>query len=421
MDTTDQSAGASALSETRENAPARKSFWRSAGPGFITAAVVIGPGTITVASKVGAGFGAGLVWALLIAGSFMMLFTAMSARIGALNKQSLLTLVATHYGRWLAIVLGVFSFTVASSFQLSNYLACSTALTTLTDVKEQVWMGVIGAAALVFVFAARQLYKVLEKVMMALVFIMIAAFLANLAVARPNPVELISGLVPKLWPFEMTGLVIAMVATTFSVIAALYQSTLAQQKGWTAGDAPLASREAVVGISALVGVSLVIMLTSATVLRGGDIQNASHLAEQLKPLLGQTSVVLFSLGFFAAGFSSTIVNAMIGGGLLADSLGFSSNINRRPTRIFTAIAMGVGLGAGFYMLTQNTPLTGIILAQKTTIVVVPLAALVLILLANDRRIVGEKRNSLPMNCWAALALLLLIAMSAFRIKEMLAN
>jgi manganese transport protein len=258
-------------------------------------------------------------------------------------------------------------------------------------------------------------------VMMALVFIMIAAFLANLAVARPNPVELISGLVPKLWPFEMTGLVIAMVATTFSVIAALYQSTLAQQKGWTAGDAPLASREAVVGISALVGVSLVIMLTSATVLRGGDIQNASHLAEQLKPLLGQTSVVLFSLGFFAAGFSSTIVNAMIGGGLLADSLGFSSNINRRPTRIFTAIAMGVGLGAGFYMLTQNTPLTGIILAQKTTIVVVPLAALVLILLANDRRIVGEKRNSLPMNCWAALALLLLIAMSAFRIKEMLAN
>jgi manganese transport protein len=401
--------------------PSRKSFWRSAGPGFITAAVVIGPGTITVASKIGAGFGAGLVWALLIAGSFMMLFTAMSARIGALNNQSLLTLVATHYSRALAIVLGVASFTVASSFQLSNYLACSTALTTLTGVREQIWMVVIGAAALVFVFAARQLYKVLEKVMMALVFVMIAAFIGNLAVARPNPLELMSGLVPTLWPLESTGLVIAMVATTFSVIAALYQSTLAQQKGWTSADAGVASREAVVGISALVGVSLVIMLTSATVLRGGDIQNASHMAEQLKPLLGQTAVVLFCLGFFAAGFSSTIVNAMIGGGLLADSLGFSSNINRWPTRIFTAVAMGVGLGAGFYVLSQNTPLAGVVLAQKTTIVVVPLAALVLILLANDRRIVGERRNTWLMNAWAGFALLLLIAMSAFRIKEMLGS
>ena len=78
---------------------AKKPFWRQLGPGLITAAVVIGPGTITVSSKVGAGAGPDLIWALLIAGSFMMLFTSMAARIGVMNKVSALTLMAKHYGR----------------------------------------------------------------------------------------------------------------------------------------------------------------------------------------------------------------------------------------------------------------------------------------------------------------------------------
>lgn len=216
----------------------------------------------------------------------------------------------------------------------------------------------------------------------------------------------------------MTGLVTAMVATTFSVIAALYQSTLAQQKGWGAHDLRTGLRDTLAGIGVLVGISLVITMTAATVLRGSTIDNAATLAAQLQPLLGNTAVILFSLGFLAASFSSTVVNAMIGGGLLADSLGMESNINATPTRLFTAVGMAVGMAAGFYTLGTGTPIEGIVIAQKTTILAVPLCALVMILLANDRRVVGEHRNSLGANAWASIAFLVLLAMSVFRVIEM---
>ncbi len=103
-------------------------FWKQLGPGLITAAVVIGPGSITIASKVGAKMGPDLVWALVLAGVFMMLFTSMAARIGVLNEVSALTLMTRHYGRWLAVACGALSFTVAAAFQSCNYFDCARAL-----------------------------------------------------------------------------------------------------------------------------------------------------------------------------------------------------------------------------------------------------------------------------------------------------
>lgn len=396
----------------------RSSLWRNLGPGIITAAVVIGPGTITIASKIGAAAGMSLVWVLIGTASFMMVFTTMAARIGILNQDSILSLVARHYGRWLAVLIGLLAFAVCAGFQSSNYIACSTALEALTGVPEMTWMFAVGAAGLVFVFGARQLYRLLEKVMTALVAVMLIAFLFNLVLSRPNPMEVVRGLIPTGWPGELTGLVIGLSATTFSVIAALYQSSLARQKGWQKEDLATGVKESIVGISVLFGVSLMIMWTAATVLKGASVANAADLSNQLQPLLGNASVWLFSAGFLAAGFSSTVINAMIGGALLADGWGMDSRLNNSPARWLTAAAMAVGLGAGVYLIHSGTALGGILVAQKSTIITVPLVAIVMLIMANDPRIVGDQRSKLWVNILAVVAIAALIAMSLHRLKEM---
>ncbi|MCB1125000.1 MAG: Nramp family divalent metal transporter [Verrucomicrobiae bacterium] len=408
-----------AVEAADELSPGRRKLWRNLGPGLITAAVVIGPGTITIASKIGASAGMSLLWMLVLAASFMMVFTAGAARIGILNEDSILTLVTRYYGRWLAILIGCLAYAVCAGFQSSNYIACSTALEALTGVSAPVWMYLVGLAGLVFVFVARQLYRLLEKVMTALVAVMLLAFLANLLVARPHPTELLRGLIPQVWPSGMTGLVIGLTATTFSVIAALYQSELARQKGWRKDDLDVAVKESIVGIGVLFAVTLMILWTAATVLRGADVASATDLSTQLRPLLGDTSVWLFSTGFLAAGFSSTVINAMIGGALLADGLGLDARLNGQPTRWLTTLAMIVGLTAGLHLMRSGTALGGIIIAQKTTILTVPLVAVVLLVMGNDPRIVGEHRNKAWQNVWSVLAILALIAMSLHRLKEML--
>lgn len=401
-------------------APAgRGRLWRNLGPGLITAAVVIGPGTITIASKIGASSGLHLVWMLVLAGSFMMVFTAVSARIGILNEDSILTLVARYYGRWLAVLIGCLSFAVCAGFQSSNYIACSTALEAMTSIPADAWMYLVGAAGLGFVFGARRLYRLLEKVMSALVAVMLLAFLINLIVARPHPLELLGGLIPRAWPGDMTGLVIGMVATTFSVIAALYQSALARQKGWQKADLDVGVKESMVGIGVLLGVTLMILWTAATVLRGKEIASAVDLSNQLRPLLGRTSIWLFSGGFLAAGFSSTVINAMIGGALLADGLGLDSRLNGWPARWLTTVAMIVGMAAGLYLMRSGTALGGIVIAQKSTILTVPLVAIVLLVMGNDPRIVGVYRNPAWQSVWSIVAILALVVMSLYQVKEML--
>src|SRR5690606_31444685 len=96
----------------------------------------------------------------------------MAARVGISNEESLLSVVARLYGRPLAVVVGVLAFTVTTAFQLSNYLACATALTTLSGVRETVWIGLVGAGGLLFL-VVRELYGFAEKLMSVLVFAMV--------------------------------------------------------------------------------------------------------------------------------------------------------------------------------------------------------------------------------------------------------
>jgi len=103
----------------------------SLGPGLITAALVLGPGSVTVASKAGAVFGYRLIWVTLGAGILMATYVAMSARIGVLTQESLLSVVRRLYGRWLAVLMGVCSFLVCCSFQAGDNLGVSISMQTI--------------------------------------------------------------------------------------------------------------------------------------------------------------------------------------------------------------------------------------------------------------------------------------------------
>src|SRR5690606_23401254 len=90
------------------------------GPGIITAALVFGPSKMTITSKMGADYSYGLLWVILVAIFFMMVFTTMGARIGAQNKDSLLTLIRNKFGKPVSLLIGIGIFLVATSFQAGN-------------------------------------------------------------------------------------------------------------------------------------------------------------------------------------------------------------------------------------------------------------------------------------------------------------
>lgn len=367
---------------------------RRVGPGLITAAVVLGPGSIIASSRAGAERGYGLVWVLVVAALFMATYTAMAARLGCALDTTPLGYVARRWGRGLAALTGVSAFLVAAGFQFGNNIGVSEGVAGVIPSPVWIWPLVFTGLSLLFLFVARDLYKLLEKLMMALVAAMILAFCGNLVFTGIDVAGLARGFIPH-WEAGDSIVARAMLATTFSAVAAFYQAYLVRAKGWTKDNIQTAIADAWIGIAILSGIALVIMMGAAATLHGTGTEfgGIGQLAAQLESVLGPAANAVFCTGLAAASFSSFIANALIGGGLLADGLGLDARLDGKPVKWLTALAMVLGCLVAVAILRLGfESTTSLLIAQGATLIAAPLCAGLLLLLASQRRVMADLRN-----------------------------
>ncbi|GIO05914.1 manganese transporter [Brevibacillus reuszeri] len=392
------------------------SLVKSLGPAIITAALVVGPGSVTLTSKIGAMYGYSLLWVIVVSVLFMMCFTEMSARIGMATNQSLLTTIRVKWGRAASIIMGLGCFLVTSTFQGANVIGAGVALSSLAGGSPKVWGTLFTLLGIAILFY-RNFYKILEKLMLVLVGIMLFSFLCTVVVIRPSFSGIFSGLVPQI-PDGSAILIIGLVATTFTVVGALYQSYLVQEKGWTAIHAKEGSRESYTGIILLGIISALIMISAAAVLnpQGIQVNAATDMGKALEPLFGNWAMIVFMIGLWGAAFSSLTGNAAIGGVMLADAFGYGSKLESNIVRYFIMAVMV--LGGVVALVFGKIPVQLIMITQPITIVVVPLIGLALFLLANDKKIMGDLKNTPIKNGITILALLFLVVLAVKTVNDL---
>jgi len=394
-----------------DNAPAPRRWHRALGPGLITACVVIGPGSILTSSKVGAGNGYSMSWVVLVSAVFMLTFIQMAARLGAVAKESPGQLLAARAGRWLAVLIGVSIFFVASAFQFGNNLGVHSAFEAYFQFDYIII--VFNATAIAFLFFFKNLYRALEKLMMVFVGLMLIAFAANLLFAKPSASEWVRGMLPSgLGSLDIS--VLGLVGTTFAIAAAYFQIYLVRQKGIQREDLPSSLIDSRVGVVLMAAITLMIMGTAAAALKGVKLEGAADVAVQLEPLFGSSGKALFCLGLFSAAYSSFLINSMVGGFVMSDGLGLGSGPEDKWPRYITAAVLLIGMGVAMFVIkTGAEPLTAIVMAQAVTVVVAPLLAAVLLWLCNRKDIMGEDRNRWPTNLLGAVGFVMLIAMAGY--------
>ncbi|MCL4694760.1 MAG: Nramp family divalent metal transporter [Candidatus Hydrogenedentes bacterium] len=369
-------------------------FFKRLGPGLITASVVLGPGSIIASSRAGAEAGYGLIWVIVAAGILMATYTAMGARLGCALDTTPLAYLSEHRGRILSVLVGLSAFFVCAGFQFGNNLGVSFAVSGVTGTPLWIWPIVFTGLSLAFLFFARHVYVVLERLMMLLVAVMIVCFVTNLFFTGISVPKLVAGLVPRLGPGQAT-IAAAMLATNFSIIAALYQAYLVRAKGWNRDNLGDAVGDAWTGIAILGTIVVVIMIGAAQTLfgTGADFKSAGDLANQFGELLGPFANVVFCLGLGAASFSSFIVNACAGGAILADGLGLDARMEGKPARILAAICMVIGCVVGITTLLYSAgTTTSVLLAQASTLIAAPLAGIILLVITSSKKTMGDLRN-----------------------------
>ena len=395
-----------------------KTIFKSLGPGFIIAALVLGPGSITVASRIGSEYGYAFLWVIVIATVFMITYTSMGARFGVLNSKSILQSIADNYGRWFAIAIGISAFLSTSSFQFGNNLGIGIGMEGITGINERVWPIVFTSLGIIFIFWAKNLYKLLERVMMFMVMIMILAFFLNLILTKPEIAPLARGFVPSKFSANSLSVVAALMATSFSLAAALYQSYLVQDKGWKRENLKSGLKDTYIGILLLALISATVLITSAAALhpRGILVNSAADMALQMEALFGGYAKVIFSVGLCAAAFSSMMVNSVIGGGLLADGLGLGPSMNNRTTKIFIIAILLIGMLVAVFF--RGNVIYALIMAQASSMLAVPLIAIGLFLILNNKKVMGLQRNNLFQNIIAVTGFIVICLMVYFMYQNM---
>jgi len=395
-----------------------KNIFKSLGPGFIIASVVLGPGSITVASRIGSEYGYAFLWVIVIATIFMITYTSMGARFGVVSNHSILQTISDNYGRWFAVLIGISAFLSTSSFQFGNNLGIGIGMEGITGISERVWPVIFTPLGILLIFWAKNLYKVLENLMKILVMIMIFAFFINLLLTKPEIAPIAKGFLPSKLSPDSLNIVAALMATSFALAAAFYQSYLAQDKGWKKENLKSSLRDTYIGILLLALISATILITSSTALhpRGIMVNSAADMAIQLEALFGNSAKVIFSVGLCAAAFSSMMVNSVIGGGLLADGLGMGRSMNNRMPKIFIISILLIGMLVAVFF--RGNVIYALIMAQASSMLAVPLIAVGLFLTVNNKKVMGEHRNNIVQNIIAVIGFLVVILMVYFMYQNM---
>lgn len=385
------------------------------GPGLITAALIFGPGSLTVTTKLGAGFGFKLLWVIPFLIVFMVAYTSMASRIGLSLNVSPMDHIRRRYGRLTAVLLGLGMLGITGSFQAGNAIGAGLAFAELSGTSTAIWVVFFALLAIGLLFF-RSFYKILEKIMIGLVLLMLASFFLTLLLSQPNLSLLLQGFIPSL-PSGSELLTIALVASSFSTVAAFYQAYLVQEKGWKKSDYAVAMRESRNGIFVLGALSSMIIIVAAAILYEADIEvkAASDLGLALEPLFGRFATVAFMVGFFAASFSSLIGNATIGGALLADAFGLGQSLSSWQVR--ACIVGVIVFGSAIALLYGGLPLQLIVFAQALTILIAPAAAIFILLMANDKGIMPQTTNTFRANIIPFVGLALLLFLAAYNIKS----
>ncbi|WP_062107402.1 Nramp family divalent metal transporter [Bacillus niameyensis] len=393
----------------------KKSLWSKMGPAFITSALVLGPGSITLSLKIGAIYDTQLIWTLVIAVLFMMVYTEMSTRIGLATQASFIDVMKQRWGKFAGVLIGVGAFLVTASFQAGNAIGTGIATSMVFGTQANLWIVVMTALGILLLFM-KQFYAILEKLMLGLILLMLLAFIITVILVKPSIGAIFSGFIPS-FPDGSMGLVIALFATSFSIVGAIYQSYLVREKGWTIQDASSGMKESYLGIFILGFISFLIMISAATILKpqGLVVNDASEMGAALEPLFGSWSTIVFMLGLFGASFSSMIGNATIGGSMLADGIGFGYKLSNWPVKISIILVMLFGSIVG--LVFGQAPVNLIIFAQAITIIVVPFIAICILVVANDAKIMGQLKNSLWKNIVGFLGLIVLIYLAINNVRN----
>lgn len=393
-----------------ETAPAEKigflSYLKAIGPAIVISAVVVGPGSVTTASTMGATYSYQLLWVVVLAALASFFYQLPAIRITMNTGNSIMDSVYLRYGKKVSVPFYCCLLFGTCVFQAGNFIGAAMAMQyLLPGLSLLAWTILMVLLGFVLVWLGK--YALLENFTKLLVAVMVAAFLFTAIGSSPAVGQVVSEGFSFRLPNNNYMLILAMVATTMVPDIPVSLSALHKKK-YCDPSAPesklslenklkLARLDLSVGciVTTVITVSIIICSAANLFPKGIVVSSASDMAEQLTPIIGRYAGVLFSLGLWAAAFSSGMFRIELMPLLYNQATGQEENMKAIRSRALMIVTAAVPIL--IVMLWGSAPASLIVTAQAINGILLPFICAVVWKISSDQSYLGKNANRMWFN------------------------
>jgi len=377
--------------------------WRMLSAGLVTGAADDDPSGIATYSQVGAAFGYGTLWSVLLALPLMIAIQTISARIGRVTGAGIGANLRRHYAHWLVYVM-VFALVVANVINLAADIGAMGAALKL----------LIGGSALAYSVAFVVLSLALQvfipfsyySPILKLLTLSLFAYVATVFVIDVPWAKVALGVfVPQIrFDAKYAVAIVAVLGTTISPYLFFWQAAQEMEEVRDTGNdrkpltrkprqGPSALRR--IGIDTIAGmlvseiVAFFIILTAAVVLHAHgktDINSAAQAASALRPLAGPFAFAVFAAGIIGTGLLAVPVLAGSAAYGVAEALGKPAGLERTPhqAKLFYTVLIVAGLIGTVLNFTPIDPIKALYWSAVVNgVAAVPIMATIMLLSMNS--------------------------------------
>jgi Mn2+/Fe2+ NRAMP family transporter len=378
-------------------------------------------GDLVTDAQVGARFGLRLAWITVVAVIGIACFSEMAARVAISTRRPAFSLMRSRLGPRYALGGLVGSMGVTVLLVMAELSGVALALQIATSIHYLAWVPVAAVlvAVLVWVISFEHMEQTYGLLGLAMLVYVVAVW--QLGPDWGQMLHSASTVAPtagETWPVY-AFYAVALVGAQMTPYEMYFFSSGAIESRWTRKDLIEMRVNVVLGFPLGGLLAIAIQAAAYLVFFAPGVQ-VEHLTQTVLPVavaLGKTGLVIAIIGVFAATFGATLETLFATGYDIAQYFGWSYGEVQPPVRAarFTVTTMLILLAATAFALTAVNPITVTIFAVVCSAVLLPFAFLPVLLVANDREVMGDLVNGRLSNILGTATLLFSVVIAVIAI------
>jgi len=389
-------------------------FLAIAGPGIITSNVDNDAGGIATYSMAGSFFGNNLLWSLLPIMIALIIIQEMSARMGVVTGKGLSDLIREHFGVKITVYL-LFA-VVLTNF--GNVIAEFAGIASSLEIFHiQKYISVPLSAVIVWLLVVKGTYRSVEKIFLYACLFYITYIISGI-LAKPDWAGIGKSLVRPQLDFSsgQLGMIIGLVGTTIAPWMQFYLQASVVEKNILAKDYKHSRLDVIVGSFIVTIVAGFIILTCAETLfkAGVRVETASEAALALKPLAGKYCSALFAFGLLNASLFAASILPLSTAFLVCEGMGWEVGVNKKfseAPQFYGLYSLLIFFGAGIILLPKIPLFSVMYVSQIINGIVLPAILVFMLILVNNKKLMGENINKKGYNIISSITVAVLIVLT----------